>query len=170
LDSFLSTIRELPYFGLISSLVLVLIGLVILILIVQFLTKRLSRSIRDKDLRYRTRKSVEFVAYLAGALVILAALSERLNGLTVKIGIVGAGVALARKEVIVSIAGFFAITLANFHKPGDRVQIGGIRGDVIDVSLVRTTLMEMGDWVDGDLYNGRVVRITRASPTAATTS
>jgi small-conductance mechanosensitive channel len=71
-------------------------------------------------------------------------------------------VALALQEVITSLAGFFAVTLANFYKPGDRVQIGGIRGDVIDVSLIRTTLMEIGGWVDGDLYNGRVVRVTNS--------
>jgi small-conductance mechanosensitive channel len=42
---------------------------------------------------------------------------------------------------------------------GDRVQIGDTRGDVIDIGLLRTTLMETGNWVSRDLYNGRIVRI-----------
>ena len=162
MEAIVSRLQQLPYFGLVSRLAIILVGLTLLILVVQFLKRRLSRRIRDKDLRYRTRKSVEFVAYVVGVLVILAALSERLTGLSVTLGIVGAGVALALQEVIISIAGFFAITLAGFYKPGDRVRIGGIRGDVIDVSLIRTTLMEIGDWVDGDLYNGRVVRVTNS--------
>ena len=41
---------------------------------------------------------------------------------------------------------------------GDRVQIGETRGDVIDISLMRTTLMEVGSWVGRDLYSGRIVR------------
>ncbi|MBN1798381.1 MAG: mechanosensitive ion channel family protein [Spirochaetales bacterium] len=41
-------------------------------------------------------------------------------------------------------------------------QLGGIKGDVIDISILRTTLMEIGNWVDGDLYNGRVVRIANS--------
>jgi hypothetical protein len=38
---------------------------------------------------------------------------------------------------------------------GDRVQLGGIKGDVMDIGIVLTTIMETGQWVDGDLYNGR---------------
>ena len=47
-------------------------------------------------------------------------------------------------------------------KPGDRVLLGGIRGDVIDISLLRTTLMELGEWVKGDQYNGRIVRVANS--------
>ncbi|MDH4058101.1 MAG: mechanosensitive ion channel, partial [Cyclobacteriaceae bacterium] len=39
---------------------------------------------------------------------------------------------------------------------------GGIKGDVIDIGILRTTLMETGQWVDGDLYNGRIVRIANS--------
>jgi small-conductance mechanosensitive channel len=45
---------------------------------------------------------------------------------------------------------------------GDRVQVGGIKGDVIDIGVLRTTLMEIGQWVDGDLYNGRIVRVANS--------
>jgi hypothetical protein len=91
IDSFnrlgLSRLEQLPYFG--------LVGPTPLILTVQFLRRRLSRRTRDKDLRYRTRRSVELVAYVVGGLMILAALSEQLTGLSVTRGIVRAGVALA---------------------------------------------------------------------------
>ncbi|MCB0784290.1 MAG: mechanosensitive ion channel, partial [Flavobacteriales bacterium] len=45
---------------------------------------------------------------------------------------------------------------------GDRVQLGGIKGDVIDIGVLRTTLMELGEWVDGDLYNGRMVLVANS--------
>ena len=77
-------------------------------------------------------------------------------------GVAGAGIAFALQEVIASFAGWFAITFAGFYKPGDRVQLGGIKGDVIDVSFLRTTLMEVGEWVKADLYSGRVVRVANS--------
>jgi len=48
------------------------------------------------------------------------------------------------------------------YKIGDRIQLKGIKGDVIDIGVLRTTLMEIGQWVDGDLYNGRVVFIANS--------
>ncbi len=49
-----------------------------------------------------------------------------------------------------------------FYKTGDRVQLGGIKGDVMDIGVLRTTIMETGQWVDGDLYNGRIVLIANS--------
>ena len=47
----------------------------------------------------------------------------------------------------------------DFYSTGDRVQVGGIKGDVIDIGMLRTTMLEIGQWVDADLYNGRIVKI-----------
>ena len=49
-----------------------------------------------------------------------------------------------------------------FFSTGDRVQIGGIKGDVMDIGVLRTTIMETGQWVDGDLYNGRIVLVANS--------
>ena len=95
-------------------------------------------------------------------LMISIVFSDKLGGLTVALGVAGAGIAFALQEVIASVAGWLAILFAGFYKTGDRVQLGGIKGDVIDVNVLRTTLMETGQWVDGDLYNGRIVRIANS--------
>jgi small-conductance mechanosensitive channel len=68
-------------------------------------------------------------------------------------------VAVALQDVLASIAGAFSIGFSKLYAVGDRVQIGDTRGDVIDIGLLRTTLMETGNWVSRDLYNGRIVRI-----------
>jgi len=52
--------------------------------------------------------------------------------------------------------------VGNLYKPGDRIQLGGIMGDVIDIGILRTTLMECGEWVKADLYNGRIVRVANS--------
>jgi small-conductance mechanosensitive channel len=68
-------------------------------------------------------------------------------------------VAVALQDVLASIAGAFSIGFSKLYSVGDRVQIGDTRGDVVDISLLRTTLMEVGSWVGHDLYSGRIVRI-----------
>ncbi len=101
-------------------------------------------------------------AYLGIIVFITLVFSDRLSSLTVALGVAGAGIAFALQEVIASIAGWFAISFANFYRVGDRVQLGGIKGDVIDVAILRTTLMEIGEWVKGDQYSGRIVRIANS--------
>ncbi|MCB9591053.1 MAG: mechanosensitive ion channel, partial [Polyangiaceae bacterium] len=88
--------------------------------------------------------------------------SDKLSGIAVSLGVMGAGVAFALQEVIASVAGRVAILFARFYDVGDRVQLGGIKGDVIDIGLLRTTVMELGAWVDGDNFSGRIVRIANS--------
>ncbi|MCB2194184.1 MAG: mechanosensitive ion channel family protein, partial [Deltaproteobacteria bacterium] len=77
-------------------------------------------------------------------------------------GVTGAGNAFALQEVIVSISGWVAMSFGSLYRIGDRIQLGGIKGDVIDIGVLRTTLMECGGWISGDLYNGRIVRVSNS--------
>lgn len=137
-------------------------SLIILYVLVRFAQRSVSRYIKESVLRYRIRKALAFLGYFLGIVVLGTVFSERLSGLTVAFGVAGAGIAFALQEVIASAAGWFAITFGQFYSPGDRVQLGGIKGDVIDVGILRTTLMECGQWVNGDNYNGRIVRIANS--------
>lgn len=78
------------------------------------------------------------------------------------LGVAGAGIAFALQEVITSVAGWIALSFGQFYTIGDRVQLGGIKGDVIDIGMLRTTIMEIGEQVKGDQYTGRIVRITNS--------
>jgi len=146
----------------VGKIVTVIIGILIVVGIVRFLQRSVVQRIKETDSRYRVRKFVSFLGYILGIIVIITVFSDKLGGLTVALGVAGAGIAFALQEVIASIAGWFAISFANFYKTGDRVQLGGIKGDVIDIGILRTTLMEVGEWVKGDLYNGRMVRIANS--------
>lgn len=112
--------------------------------------------------RYRVRKLVAVLSYTLVGVVVVAALSDGVSSFTVAIGAVGAGIAFALQEVIASMAGWLAVAFGGFYKTGDRVMLGGIKGDVIDIGVLRTTLFEIGDWVQGDQYNGRVVRVANS--------
>ena len=52
--------------------------------------------------------------------------------------------------------------MGRFYESGDRVQLGGIVGDVVEIGVLRTTLLECGEWVRGDQYSGRMVRIANS--------
>jgi small-conductance mechanosensitive channel len=146
----------------VGKIVTAIVGILIVVGIVRFLQKTVTVRIKDTDTRYRVRKFVAFIGYIMGIVLLITVFSDKLGGLTVALGVAGAGIAFALQEVIASIAGWFAITFANFYKTGDRVQLGGIKGDVIDIGVLRTTVMEVGEWVKGDLYSGRVVRIANS--------
>jgi small-conductance mechanosensitive channel len=115
------------------------------------------------DARYKVRKFVVFSGYLSILLFLAFLFEDRLGRLSFAVGIAGAGVAVALQDVLAGIAGAFSIGFSRLFAVGDRVQIGDTRGDVIDLGLLRTTLMETGNWVNNDFYNGRIVRIPNSA-------
>jgi small-conductance mechanosensitive channel len=142
--------------------VAVVMGMIVIYAIANLLRRAISRRFESTDARYRARKYVTFFAYLAMMVLFADIFSDKLGRFTVALGVMGAGIAFALQEVIASFAGWVAISLGGFYKPGDRVQLGGIKGDVIDIGVLRTTLMEIGEWVQADLYNGRIVRVANS--------
>ncbi len=147
---------------LIIKIISLVIGFAIIWIAIKFLQRSIFSKISDNDHRYRAKKFSNFLAYLFTVLLFLLVFSDKLAGLTVALGVAGAGIAFALQEVIASFAGWIAIIFGGFYKTGDRVQLGGIKGDVMDIGLLRTTIMETGQWIDGDLYNGRIVLIANS--------
>jgi small-conductance mechanosensitive channel len=145
-----------------ERIVTAVVSVAVIVLLVRLLQRGLASRIRDSDARYRARKAVGLAGYLAAFLAVVVIFSARLGGMTVALGVAGAGIAFALQEVIGSFAGWVALSFSSFYRAGDRVQLGGIKGDVIDIGVLRTTLMELGQWVDGDLYNGRIVRVANS--------
>jgi small-conductance mechanosensitive channel len=155
-------IQEVLYNPTIGKMVSIFIGVAIIWMIVKVLQKNLFSKIKDTDNRYRAKKFGTFIGYLLTIVLITIVFSDKLGGFTVALGVAGAGIAFALQEVIASFAGWLAIMFGGFYKTGDRVQLGGIKGDVMDIGVLRTTIMETGQWVDGDLYNGRIVLIANS--------
>ncbi|MBZ0185720.1 MAG: mechanosensitive ion channel family protein [Candidatus Obscuribacterales bacterium] len=142
------------------NLLTAIVGLLLLAL-VAYLTKRSFQGyFQDSSQRYTFSKVIEFTAYFLALVLVTVVFRDALGNLAVILGAATAGFAFALKEVIVGLAGWVAVSFGNLYKVGDRVQLGGIRGDVIDIGFGRTTLMELGEWVDGDLYTGRIVRVS----------
>lgn len=138
-------------------------GIVFLILLASyFIKKGLNKTLKDTDNKYRARKAVNFLAYLLLVVVLLIVFSDKLGNIGVAMGVAGAGIAFALQEVIVSFAGWLSIILTGRVSVGQRLKIGEIRGDVIDIGVLSTTIMEVGDWVKGDLYNGAIISVANS--------
>jgi small-conductance mechanosensitive channel len=146
----------------IGKIVAVFIGIGIIWVIVKSIQRNFLSKIKDNDNRYRAKKFSGFIGFILTIILISIIYSDKLGGLTVAFGVAGAGIAFALQEVIASFAGWLAIMFGGFYKTGDRVQLGGIKGDVMDIGVLRTTIMETGQWVDGDLYNGRIVLVANS--------
>jgi len=141
------------------KLLAAILGIVLIQISFRLLEKTLPRYFSPGDARYRVRKFVVLLGYVIAILFMAVLFGDRLGRLSFALGLAGAGVAVALQEVILGIAGWFAIAVGKLYAVGDRVQIGDAKGDVIDISPLRTTLMEIGNGVSGDLYNGRIARI-----------
>ncbi len=156
------TLTHWLYDPTVGKIVTAFIALAVVFTLIRIGQRSIGRYVEDTSTRYRLRKSLTFLGYIAGLVVLMTIYSDRLAGLTVAFGVAGAGIAFALQEVIASAAGWVGITFGRFYATGDRVQLGGIKGDVIDIGLLRTTIMEVGEWVHGDLYNGRIVRVANS--------
>ena len=146
----------------VGKIVAVFIGIGIIWVIVKSIQRNFLSNIKDNENRYRAKKFSSFIGFGLTIILVSIVYSDKLGGLTVAFGVAGAGIAFALQEVIASFAGWLVIMFGGFYKTGDRVQVGGIKGDVMDIGVLRTTIMETGQWVDGDLYNGRIVLVANS--------
>lgn len=158
IEGSLKTIFEDP---LVQKIAAILLGIVILHGVWLVLRRYVAR-VKDVGTRHRLRKTASLIGYFVILLLAAALFSDSLGKLTLIMGVAGAGIAFALQEVIVSFAGWLAISFGDFYKTGDRVQLGGIKGDVIDIGILRTTLMEIGEWVRADQYTGRIVQVANS--------
>ncbi len=156
------TVMELLFDPLVGQLITTIAGLIVIGLLVRFLQNRAERHIDKQRALASVKQALRFGGYVLAFFFVITIFSGHLPGLTVTLGVAGAGIAFALQEVITSLAGWIAISFGQFYTVGDRVELGGIRGDIIHIGVLRTTLMEIGEWVKADQYNGRIVRISNA--------
>ena len=116
------------------------------------------------------------VSLLAAVVLILGLLSIWFNDptrLATAFGLISAGLAFALQQVVTSIAGYFVILRGNTFTVGDRISMGGVRGDVLRLGFIQTTIMEMGQppsvqaadpamWVKSRQFTGRIVTVSNS--------
>ena len=151
------------------------IGLIVVVMVVRSLLSVAIRAImsgrRNESFRFWSQQIMNL---LSAALFVIGFLSiwfDDPTRLTTAAGLVTAGLAFALQKVITSIAGYFVILRSQAFTVGDRIFMGGVRGDVIRLGFIQTTIMEMGQspgeqkddpsvWVKSRQFTGRIVTVT----------
>lgn len=94
-----------------------------------------------------------------GALVVARLWFVGLQSLSTFLGLLTAALAIALQDPIVNLAGWLFLIWRRPFRVGDRIQIGDIRGDVIDMRIFQFSLLEIGNWVNADQSTGRVIHV-----------
>ena len=109
--------------------------------------------------RYFVSKVSSYFIYLIAIIVALGIWIEQTQSLVVAMGFVGAGIAIALQRPLMNLVGFLTLITIRPYEAGDRIEIEGVSGDVIDVELMYTKLMEIGGNANYDQFTGKIKEI-----------
>jgi small-conductance mechanosensitive channel len=149
------------------------VGLIVLRWLARQIVRVALRGREHTSARFWARQGVNLATAVFVALGLVSIWFD--NGLhaAAALGVLTAGAAFALQKAITSFAGYFLILRGDIFTVGDRIVMGGVRGDVIGLGFLRTTILEMGQptgdgddvptWVDGRQYTGRVVTVTNSA-------
>jgi small-conductance mechanosensitive channel len=126
---------------------------------------------RHERRRFWIRQAVQVAVFVLIVAGLSAIWIDDPSRLTTMAGLVTAGLAVALQRVVTSLAAYVIILRARVFTVGDRITIGGVRGDVVSLGLMQTTVMEMGEppgahsgdpqvWVNARQFTGRIVKVT----------
>ncbi len=113
----------------------------------------------DPRSRYAWRKAVSYITALLGILIVGRIWVSGFKSVATFAGLLSAGIAISLKDVFVNLAGWLFILWRRPFVVGDRVEVAGHRGDVVDLRVFQFTLMEVGNWVDADQSTGRMLHV-----------
>ncbi len=131
------------------------------------------RGAHKETTRFWTRQGINLFTTLLLVVVLISIWFDDPTRLATALGLVSAGLAFALQKVITAIAGYFVILRGSNFTVGDRITMGGVRGDVVALGFIQTTIMEMGQppsvqnaeppmWVRSRQYTGRIVTVSNA--------
>lgn len=153
-------VRENYAFQYLSEIFYSLLALTIVYLIFKVVLEDvISRRIKNQKTRYVSRKAFSII-YMAVFLVLFVRIwVDDPQALLVAYGLIGAGVAIAVQDFFKNFVGGITLFINGMYSVGDRVEIDETTGDVIDIGLMYTRIMEIQGWVKADQATGRIVTV-----------
>lgn len=110
-------------------------------------------------IKYNWNRYSYYVLLFFGSIVVIDIWLKGFGQIITLLGFLAAGIAIALKEPIVNLFGWFFTVWNGSFRVGDRIEIANHKGDVIEIGLFQFKLMELHSWVDGDQYTGRILYI-----------
>ncbi len=149
--------RRMALHGIIQSVLWILV-IVLLVYIVDRVVDRYMADPAAEKTRLRTMRAVvRFSVQALGVVAILFVIFGAPSQTPTILGLAGAGLTVALKDFIVAFFGWFVLMGRNGIRVGDWVEINGVGGEVVEIGLLRTVLLETGNWTDSGHPTGRRV-------------
>ncbi len=142
-----------------TNLILSVLALLLILLARRGVLVLVHRHVEESEARYRWAKGVGTASFLLVVLFLTQIWFTAIPSIGTFLGLLSAGLAIALKDLVADLAGWAFIVLRRPFELGDRVQIGGHAGDVVDRSLFQFTIMEIGNWVSADQSTGRLIHV-----------
>lgn len=162
MDQFLNQLQQ----GIINNLLElteIIFGIIFILIAFEIINRFLKNYIKDPKLRSYVRQGLRGVQLLFILMFIGLVFSPSVRHLFFSFSALSAVFAFMFKELSSSLSGWIAITFGGLYKHGDRVQIGNTVGDIMKIGFTQTTLMECGEWLEGDSYTGRIVHVNNSN-------
>ncbi|NYT00502.1 MAG: mechanosensitive ion channel [Methanocellales archaeon] len=135
-------------------------ALVMVYIIGKIITEEaLIKKIKQSKSRYSTRKVINIISVIIALIIVSNIWVSDPKNLLVTYGIVGAGLAIALQDIVKNFVGGLILVINRYYRVGDRIEINSVTGDVIDIGVLSTTLLELNEWVNGDQATGRIITI-----------
>ena len=148
--------------GCLQSAAIVLAVLLLLLFADSWLEKLVGRASIDRRQLATLRSMIGVALQIVAVVVILLTLVGLPGQIGAMLGLVGAGLTVALKDFIVAFVGWFVLMGRNGMRVGDWVEINGVSGEVVELNMFHTVLLETGNWTDAGHPTGRRVTFTNS--------
>ncbi|MEW6535489.1 MAG: mechanosensitive ion channel domain-containing protein [Candidatus Auribacterota bacterium] len=142
-----------------SQLAYLVIFITVIILLTFLLQHLISLYVPDVRQKYYLHKIIWYACWSLLALTIVFIVFRRVGSLSTFMGLFFAGVIIALRDVLTSFAGWFYIVGIKGFRVGDRIKLDRFKGDVIDIGILRTSLMELNENEDREQATGRIITL-----------
>ena len=151
--------------------IVLLVAVWLLLRVLKFISHKIARNRNDVRTLFWSNQALNIIFSIVFTIGFLSIWFDDPMRLTTALGLVSAGLAFALQRVITAVAGYVIILRGKLFNVGDRISMGGVRGDVLQLNFTYTTVMEMGQppsvqvadpamWVEARQYTGRIVTVT----------
>src|SRR5690554_2741722 len=136
------------------------LAFIILLYLFQLLVLQIVwRQTKNIRIRYQWKRSLSILLPFVGLIIIGAIWIQAFQQFGAFLGLFTAGLAIALKDPLANLAGWFFIIVRHPFVVGDRIKMGEHAGDVIDIRLFQFTILEINNWVDADQSTGRMIHL-----------
>lgn len=153
--------------------VAIVVGLVIVTSLLRGGLRLLPQGEGAMRVRFWGRQVVSLTVAIVGVVALASVWFDSPRSMSAALGLISAGLAFALQKVVTSLAGYFLILRGNNFTVGDRIVMGGVRGNVIALGFFQTTILEMGQpdavqsadpamWVKSRQFTGRIVTVANS--------